>query len=661
MVDRQQLDRQQLDRQQLDRQQLDRQQLDERELVERARVNRRPRDAVSDVHRARRRHDAGEILRPGAEGRAAWGGARAVLLLGLGLLAAAAVLYVVAVEPAPASGPMDVPWWGLAAGFFAAEVAVVHFHFRHEAHSFSMSELPIVFGLFFAAPAEVVAAQLLGAGGALIVHRRQRGVKLVLNLGHFALCTTVAIVIFQRVVADAPVGGPRSWAGALLAAIAASAVGTIAIFVAIAMSERRVDLRKLPEETWLALLVSVAGAALALVGVNAVLHEPAAGWLLLVPTGIFFVTYRAYVVARQRHRDLGLLYESSRILHESADLNSGVARLLANIRETLRAEVAEVLISTTGPHEPALRISFDGARSETTISLDPVEADDPLVAAAAQGPALALNRRRHGPQENLLARRGLRDALVVPLRGEQRTSGAMLLGNRLGEGSRFDGHDLVVMEALAAQVGVFLEKGHLRESLAAVSEHSEQLRHKALHDSLTGLANRELFTERLQRALGTRRRPEAGVAVLFVDLDDFKAVNDSLGHAAGDELLVGAADRLQSCLRPADVAARLGGDEFAVLLPGVDRAEEAVAVVDRIIADRGRDFVVGGSRARVQASIGVAVAPGGGETASDLLDRADAAMYRAKTAGKGRYALAAPATSVDPYRPAGRDSRRRRA
>jgi diguanylate cyclase (GGDEF)-like protein/PAS domain S-box-containing protein len=135
----------------------------------------------------------------------------------------------------------------------------------------------------------------------------------------------------------------------------------------------------------------------------------------------------------------------------------------------------------------------------------------------------------------------------------------------------------------------------------------EQLRHRAFHDPLTQLPNRALLSDRLQHALSREGRFEEQVAVLFVDLDDFKMVNDSLGHASGDELLVLVARRLRSCLRSADTAARLGGDEFGVLLEGVPDVDQAVAVAQRILDAFGEPFSIGGLPVPLRASVGVAI------------------------------------------------------
>jgi diguanylate cyclase (GGDEF)-like protein/PAS domain S-box-containing protein len=169
----------------------------------------------------------------------------------------------------------------------------------------------------------------------------------------------------------------------------------------------------------------------------------------------------------------------------------------------------------------------------------------------------------------------------------------------------------------------------------------QQLEHQALSDSLTGLANRALFLDRVEHALARGGRDEEPVTILFLDLDDFKTVNDSLGHEAGDELLVTVASRLKRCLRPADTVARLGGDEFAILLESTS-AESAVALARRVLEALGEPYSAGGRAMVVRASIGVATGSAPAHDAGDLLRNADVAMYVAKGGGKARMAVFEP-------------------
>ena len=168
----------------------------------------------------------------------------------------------------------------------------------------------------------------------------------------------------------------------------------------------------------------------------------------------------------------------------------------------------------------------------------------------------------------------------------------------------------------------------------------EELAHQALHDGLTGLPNRVLFQDRLRHSLARTRRPRAAdgayQAVLFVDLDNFKLINDTMGHKTGDQLLVAVAERVSESLRAGDTAARLGGDEFTILLENVKEGE-ARSVADRLLKRLREPFILDGHQAVVSASIGIALSEAGAELAEDLLRSADTALYEAKSNGKGRH------------------------
>jgi diguanylate cyclase (GGDEF)-like protein len=176
------------------------------------------------------------------------------------------------------------------------------------------------------------------------------------------------------------------------------------------------------------------------------------------------------------------------------------------------------------------------------------------------------------------------------------------------------------------------------------TEAQEMLLHQASHDALSGLPNRVAFGERLEAALASDRH---GVAVLFVDLDDFKAINDALGHAAGDEVLQITASRLKGALREGDLAARLGGDEFAVLVAVSHDVREAAAVADRILEALHEPIQVAGRTLFVQASVGIAMAGSGDDDASEVMRNADIAMYLAKGQGKDRSQVYQPAMHAD--------------
>jgi diguanylate cyclase (GGDEF)-like protein/PAS domain S-box-containing protein len=223
-----------------------------------------------------------------------------------------------------------------------------------------------------------------------------------------------------------------------------------------------------------------------------------------------------------------------------------------------------------------------------------------------------------------------------------------------------DGHTLLMECRVRRQDGEYIFTETLRTNLLHdesvggvvlntrdISERKafeEQLSHQAFHDAVTGLANRALFRDRVTHAIERQGRDRKPIAVLFMDLDDFKTINDSLGHAAGDQLLREVGERLKECLRAADTAARLGGDEFAILLEDGGEGILAVDVADRMMQMLEEPFALEGKEVFVRASVGIAVADGDDSgDAEELLRNADVAMYMAKEKGKGRYQVFEPA------------------
>ena len=205
-----------------------------------------------------------------------------------------------------------------------------------------------------------------------------------------------------------------------------------------------------------------------------------------------------------------------------------------------------------------------------------------------------------------------------------------------------DGHvrhvDAVVTEVIDEDLTGFVVTCH---DITERHELEQQLTHQAFHDALTGLANRALFRDRLGHAMA-RARGNGGYGVLFIDLDDFKNVNDSLGHAAGDTLLREMTSRLRACLRDGDTAARLGGDEFAILLEDVESDSHCTDIAQRLLDTLRDPFFIDGTEVMTGGSIGIALGGAAPSTPEDLMRNADLALYEAKNAGKNRYAVFAP-------------------
>lgn len=213
-----------------------------------------------------------------------------------------------------------------------------------------------------------------------------------------------------------------------------------------------------------------------------------------------------------------------------------------------------------------------------------------------------------------------------------------------------------VVKALAPVLGgvfvlvtivVFLLAGRLARRTRDLEESRVNAQHRATHDELTGLGNRAMFEQRLEEALSRTRRHKSLLALLYIDLDRFKQVNDTLGHPSGDALIRQVATRLVSEVRGYDIVARVGGDEFAILIAEPDDMKAIESICTRIVAELERPFDLSGSQAFIGGSVGVAVAPLHGMDRTELTRKADIALYKAKTDGRSRFAFFAPEMDID--------------
>ncbi len=555
-----------------------------------------------------------------------------LVVLTAGVAAAAVLIFSQFLYGQPAVlTDLSVPWPVMAVGFFAAELKVVVVHFRRERHSYSLSELPAVMSFFLLTPTDYFLALLIGSGAALALDRGSP-IKTVFNLAHFAFTAAVTLTVFHGLLALGPTTGPWAWMAAFAATLVGAILSSFSIATVISISGGAPQFEKLPEMIQFGALVAIANTSLGLLAVSLMQLEPQLLALLVVPLVAVFLAYGAYVSEREKHQRLELLYQSSRILQHSPELDSALAALLEHAREMFRAERAEILIRPRGDGDDGLltTCTADGAAS----AMEPTAASR----AGRLHQQVAADRRAFLETEPHAGSDGIRNAMATPLLGESGLIGSIVIANRITAGTTFGDDDLRLLETLANQSAVALENGQLEQSLAELSRLKEELRYQAYHDPLTGLANRSLFVEQVNEAMA-RASGEQVPVVLFLDLDNFKDVNDSLGHAAGDRLLVTVADRVRSCVRSVDLAARLGGDEFAVLLYDDRGLSAAVMVATRLIEVMAMTVPVEGQDLLVTASIGIAASPAGAGHADELLRNADVAMYTAKQAGKNRFAV----------------------
>jgi diguanylate cyclase (GGDEF)-like protein len=554
---------------------------------------------------------------------------------GLAVLAILLEVGVVARHPSGAA-PIQIPWPLIAAGFCLAELKVVDVHFRREQHSFSLSEFPAVIGLFLLSPTDYLLAVLIGSAIAL-AFSRQTPLKFAFNLVNFGLGATAALAVFHILAMPAATPSLVDWIAAFLATLTTTVLSALTIATAISLSGGAPQFQKLPQMIQFGGLVAVANTSLALLAVSILSIDPHLLWLLVVPLVTVFLAYRAYLSEREKGARLEFLYQSGRILQHSPELDSAIVALLEHARMMFRAERAEVLLYPRVAGQDALRTTTVEGAAPRAMQPTVWNPDDPIERRIRTEPHAFF----FAPSPFETDRPGLRHAMVAPLRGESGIIGSLLIGNRITEGTAFSADDLRLLETLANHAAIALENGQLEQSLAELSRLKEQLRYQAYHDPLTGLANRSLFLDQVNERIAHDRSGLVPV-VLFIDLDDFKVVNDTLGHTAGDRLLVAVADRVKSCVRTGDIAARLGGDEFALLLEDGEDLNRSVAVCRRLLEALEAPLQVDGQEIAISASIGMAAGRPGSAEADEMLRNADVAMYIAKADGKNRYAVFEP-------------------
>jgi len=314
------------------------------------------------------------------------------------------------------------------------------------------------------------------------------------------------------------------------------------------------------------------------------------------------------------------------------DLDDVIAHGLRAVVTTLDVEMATVL--EYAPEDESLRVAtvvgVPPEREHRFRTRFPVaDGGNAGAALTADAPVVVedwTHETRFRPAENV-RELGVVSSLAVAVAGRVRPWGVLNVHSR--EPRRFSPDDVAFVRSVATLIAVALER----------NREEEATRHAALHDALTGLPNRTLALDRLGRALRRRRREGIDVAVLVLDVDRFKVVNDSLGHAAGDRVLLEMAPRLAAVLRPADTVARIGGDEFVIVCEGVEGPTGARDIAERIEQAIARPVTLDNVAHVFSVSIGIALAAGAEDTPESLIRDADAAMYRAKERGRGRHEM----------------------
>ena len=553
------------------------------------------------------------------------------------LAVAGATVFALVVHRLPGTpGPVRIPLPALIAAFCVTESWRVYVHFRSNAQSFSLSEIALVAGLFFATPDQLVAARLAGAAIGLTLIRRHSPIKLAFNLAAFVIEAEVLTLLFS-LLPSRDIASPLVWVQALLITSVGSLLGFVLSAIAITLAEGGLARKHWAQPAAIVLVGGLANASLGLAVVSTVSRSPVELLLLITPIAALVAAYALYTREHRKHTQLQYLYQSSDLLQRTTGDSTAIPELLVQLCRVFRAEVAAVTLLPAAGDADGDTITTISVRrgvcdeQQKALSSDILDHFTPLLDEHHRG-MIAVPARSDTALRGWLHREGLKDAMATPLQSDGALLGSLLVGNRLSDVSSFDRDDLALFDAFAAQTSVAVQNTRL----------DHRLKQQAFHDPITDLANRALFIDRLQHSLKRREGRGDALAVIFLDLDDFKMVNDSLGHAAGDELLRRVADRLHLVLRPSDTAARFGGDEFAILLEDTAEAFDVIRVAERLVSVLKPRFVIAGREVTARASVGVAVTSARNVSAEELVRRADVAMYRAKMKGKGSFEVFEP-------------------
>jgi diguanylate cyclase (GGDEF)-like protein len=526
---------------------------------------------------------------------------------------------------AHAAPPWQVPWPVLAAGFAIAGFAALRFEFLGETHVATLSEVPLLIGLVFARTDQLLIAAVLSSA-VVALWRRRALIKVAFNVAARAAETMVAAVCFHAVLGPAAAISARSWLAAFVAVPAANLVSGICVQVAIALSVGRVNWAGLKPVAVVLAGVSVLNVAVGRVAVVALWWDPVAAVPLLGIAVALGVGYRTYGDLRRRHADLERIYRFSRAVSGLVDADQMIYAVLSEAKDLLRSGLAELAMQGRGG---MTRYTLSGDGPVVRIvqpGLHPLQA----AVVSAGGGVLAPRATADIALTEGLRACGFRDAVAAPMLSDEGLSGALVVADRLGDDLTFEAADMELLEALANHATMALRSSQLLDRLR--QEVAANV-HQALHDALTGLGNRTLFTEQLETALA-QRGSEGVVAVMLMDLDRFKEVNDTLGHHTGDVMLQQIAAQLTQAVGNNGSVARLGGDEFAFVVAAPSRAEVGKVALD-VLAGGQATVLVEGLRLEVRASLGVAVVPDDGTDRSTALRRADIAMYHAKMKATG--------------------------
>ncbi len=504
-----------------------------------------------------------------------------------------------------------------------ADLLPVQVPFRGDTFDIVLEEVPVLLGMVFLAPSLLVLSAVCAVALTFTALRRQALLKMAFNVASAAFVTALTVLIYRELLGSHSPVSLVGWVVGAAAIVAGQVSSTFLLRVVTMLNGRRAKQRTGIILVAINAMLLVTSLCLAFAFLDAAWRNPRTTLPLVVVAALIVVAFRGYARLRVRFLSLQHLYDFSQTM-STANLEpaSMSVDVLEEVCTVLRASRAELILAE--PSGIPRRISFNdrGASGVQPITLDEASIVTQAI-STGEGSLHKSVADGHSSVTTDPIAGEYREAMVAPLMNRHTPIGAIVAIDRDEEQDSFDEDDLRLFETLVAHASTSLERARLVEELRYEVDSKS---HQATHDMLTGLPNRILFLTRAAAALSE----SGGVAVVLFDIDRFKDVNDTLGHAIGDRLLCEIAERLLRAVSGRATVARLGGDEFALVIPDVTDPERAIEIAHELNVEMQRPIKMDGLTLAVTASAGIAMAPEHGDDVALLLQRADIAMYLAK-------------------------------
>jgi signal transduction histidine kinase len=533
-----------------------------------------------------------------------------VWMLTSSLLVVSALIWLwVRGEEPPLAGDRSIPLWALALVFGLAEVFVMHIRIARHAQTFSLAEIPLVFGLMFVSPGGLVLAQTIGVGVALALYRRQKPVRLTFNVAQRAFTTLVAVVVVSVSLSALSPRWPALWIAVFGATLVADVIGGMLINVAIGLSDNK--LRVFDQVFGVGTALTVANTALGILAVMVYVEHPASVLLVAAPAATTYLAGKALTDLQRKHDDLLQLQRATGLAQRSLKREDMIPELLQHMRAMFSAEIAEVLLWPEEPGQPLVRCRIGPGEDRTgfdAVSPNPVEGVWARVAAERE--AVLLTRPiRNEALRRFFGERQIRDAIVAPICSDDQLLGIITVADRLGDFTTFDEDDVEMLRTLANHLAVALQNSLLLDRLERGLAHETEM--NRLKDEFVATVSHELRTPvtNIQGFVKTLLRRDVRFAPREQEEFLMRADRQSerLRHLIEDLLF---ASRIESSeeLRPSDVIGLAGlitrvvcdetdGDERKRIdvvlprrLPPIAGVEEDVYRIVRNLVDNGLKY-----------------------------------------------------------------------